>query len=297
MATITVTDELDVAAKYNILVKQSLSGDSAYIRAKETIDDLVKDGSIADSQKAEIISNIIGSISSTITTSSMSTAMQWASAEKEIALKKLELAKQLDVLDQEILTKAAQVDQLSNATRLAKVESKRMYGTPVFDADGNIISLDATGKVINDMALTTVQITKTTGEVALVAQKVSESHAAVHKIVADTYVNYGNYAYAGLTATGITTVTANHGTYKTLSDTQQDIAIEQAKGYVYNAWANALTGSASMLGTALASGLAEFGNDAAGNPETGKQLLTTVLSVANNLKAATTTTDEASPTP
>jgi hypothetical protein len=290
MATISITDELDVASKYNILVKQSLSGDSAYIRAKETIADLVSDGAIADSQKAEIISNIIGSISSTITTSSMSTAMQWASAEKEIALKKLELAKQLDILDQEILTKAAQLDQIGNATRLAKVESRRVYGVSTFDGEGNVLTLDETGKVAKDIELATVQVAKTTAEIALVDQKVSESHAAVHKIVADTYVNYGNYGYTGLSSTGISTVTANHGAYKTLSDTQQDIAVEQAKGYTYNAWANALTGSASMLGTAIAAEYAEFGP---GTP--GETLLNTVLATAQNLKAATTTTDEAVP--
>jgi hypothetical protein len=289
MATITITDELDVAAKYNTLVRQSLDGDSAYIRAKETIADLVSDGAIADSQKAEIISNIIGSISSTITTASMSTAMQWASAEKDVALKKLELAKQLDVLDQEILTKAAQVSQLENATRLAKVESRRVYGVATFTGE-DISAFDNTGKVAKDIELTAAQITKTTAEITLVDQKVQESHAAVHKIVADTYVNYGNYGYTGLSATGITTVTANHGVYKTLSDTQQDIAVEQAKGYVYNAWSNALTGSASMLGTAIASGYAEFGVG-----QTGGDLLLTVLEVADNLKAATTTTDEASP--
>jgi hypothetical protein len=290
MATITITDELDVASKYNILVKQSLSGDSAYIRAKETIADLVADGAIADSQKAEIISNIIGSISSTITTASMSTAMQWASAEKEIALKKLELSKQLDILDKDVLLKDAQVDQAINATRLAKIESRRMHGTAIFDSENNITSLDSTGKISKDMSLVDSQISKTAGEVILVAQKVSESHAAVHKIVADTYVNYGNYGYTGLSSTGISTVTANHGAYKTLSDTQQDIAVEQAKGYTYNAWANALTGSASMLGTAIAAEYAEFGP---GTP--GETLLNTVLATAQNLKAATTTTDEAVP--
>jgi hypothetical protein len=292
MATITITDELDVAAKYNTLVRQSLDGDSAYIRAKETINDLVSDGAIADSQKAEIISNIIGSISSTITTASMSTAMQWASAEKEIALKKLELGKQLDILDKDILLKDAQVTQALNATRLAKIESKRIYGTAVFDTDDNVVSLTDTGKVFNDMVLTTAQIAKTAEEVTLVTQKISESHAAVHKIVADTYVNYGAYSYTGLTAAGISTVTANHNItlHKTLSETQKDIAIEQAKGYVYNAWANALTGSASMLGTAISSGYDEFGVGG-----TGHELLLTVLDVAKGLQAATTTTDDAVP--
>lgn len=291
MAVISITNTLDVADKYETLVRQSLSGTSAYIRAKETIQDLVDSGAIDESQKAEIISNIVGGVINNITSSSMSTAMAWAQAEKEVALKKLELEKQLDILDQEDLLKQAQVKQIENNIRLAKVESKRMFGTPTFDAEGNIISLDNTGKVAKDIELTAANIDKTAEEISLVRQKVTESHAAVHKIVADTYVNYGNYTYAGLSDTGLTSVTANHGAFKTLSKTQQEIAIEQAKGYVYNAWANALTGSASMLGTAIAAEYAEFG---AGQP--GGILLDTILDAARNLKAATTTTDEATPT-
>lgn len=291
MATISLTNTLDVADKYETLVRQSLSGTSAYIRAKETIQDLVDSGAIDEAQKAEIISNIVGGIINNITSSSMSTAMAWANAEKEIALKKLELAKQLDILDQENYVKQAQVKQIENTIRLAKVESKRMFGTATFDSEGNVTSLASDGKVYKDMELVDSNINKTAEEIALVQQKVTESHAAVHKIVADTYVNYGNYTYSGLGSTGITGVAANHGDYKTLSKTQQEIAIEQAKGYVYNAWANALTGSASMLGTAIAAEYAEFGT---GQP--GGILLDTILDAARNLKAATTTTDEATPT-
>ena len=291
MATITVTNDLDVAEKYETLVKQSLDGNSAYIRAKETIQDLVDSGSIDEAQKAEVISSIVGGIINNITSSSMSTALAWAQSEKDIALKKLELEKQLDILDQDKLLKESQVEQVTNTTRLAKVESKRMYGTATFDANGNIISLDSTGKVAKDIELTGEQITKLQEETALVIQKVAESQAAVHKIVADTYVNYGNYVYSGLGETGIATVTKQHGDFKTLSDTQKDIAIEQAKGYTYNAWANALTGSASMLGTAIAAEYAEFGAD-----QPGGILLDTILDTARNLKAATSTTDDASPT-
>jgi hypothetical protein len=283
MATITITNELDVAEKYETLVKQSLAGNSAYIRAKETIQELFQDGTITDTNRAEIVSNIIGSVTSSITTASMSTALQWASAEKDIALKKLELAKQLDILDQENLLKESQVEQVYNSIRLAKAESKRMFGTATFDANNNILSLANEGKVYTDMQLTEEQIVKTTNETGLVQQKVKESYAAVHKIVADTYVNYGNYNYTGLADNGISTVTENHGSYKTLSDTQRDIATEQAKGYTYNAWANALTGSASMLGTAIAAEYAEFGPGT-----TGGDLLTIVKTTAENLKNAAT---------
>jgi hypothetical protein len=283
MATITVTNDLDVAEKYEILVQQSLAGNSAYIRAKETIEDLVTSGAIDEAQKAEIISSVVGGIINNITSSSMSTAMSWANAEKEVALKKLELAKQLDILEEEISVKAAQGEQISNATRLAKVESKRVYGTAVFDTEDNLLSLLDDGKVAKDIELTDKQIAKATTEDLLLNQKITESHAAVHKIVADTYTNYGHYTYGGVSSSGIATVTRGDPTHKTLSDSQQDIAIEQAKGYTYNAWANALTGASSMVGTALASEVLLF-ND--GSVE--KELLTSVKELVGQLQNATT---------
>lgn len=289
MATITVTNDLDVAEKYETLVKQSLDGNSAYIRAKETIQDLVNSGAIDEAQKAEVISNIVGGIINNITSSSMSTAMSWAQAEKEIALKKLELEKQLDILDQENLLKESQIEQVVNTIKLAKVESKRLYGAGLFDGN-TLSSLEAEGKIYTDMQLVEQQRFKAVEETALVTQKVAESQAAVHKIVADTYVNYGNYQYTGLSGTGITAVTKQHGDFKTLSDTQKEIAIEQAKGYTYNAWANALTGSASMLGTAIAAEYAEFGT---GQP--GGILLDTILDAARNLKEASTAVNDAIP--
>lgn len=289
MAVITITNELDVLEKYEHLVKQSLSGESAYIRAKETIQELFTDGTITSAEKATVISNVVSSIAGSIATSSMTTALAWAQAEKEIALKKLSLAIELDILAQDSLLKAAQVEQINTATRLAKVESKRLYGTGTF-VGNDLTALVDEGKVYTEIQLTDAQKLKVDAETTLTEQKLNESYAAVHKIVADTYVNYGAYTYTGVGPTGISTVTANHGTFKTLSDTQQEIAIEQAKGYTYNAWANALTGSASMLGTAIAAEYAEFG---AGT--TGGDLLNIVLDTAANLKAASTTSTEAIP--
>ena len=291
MTTISVTSDFDVINKYEQLTAQALSGGSAYIRAKETIDELVSSGSIDTAQKAEVISSVISTISAGITTSGMQAAIQWASAEKDFSLRKLQLEKELDAIDQDVLLKTEQVANVSNSTRLAKVESRRMYGIPVFDGNGDITTLDNSGKVYTDMQLTGAQQTKVVAEELLTDQKITESQAAVHKIVADTYVNYGNYTYTAPTALGVTTITKNHGAFKTLSDTQQEIAIEQAKGYTYNAWANALTGSASMLGTAIAAEYAEFGPT-----QPGGILLDTILDTARNLKAATSTTAEATPT-
>lgn len=291
--TNSVEIPLDVISKYVELVQKSLDGDSVYIRAKETLQDLFDNNDINSVDKANVIGSTISNMVNAVTSTSMTTALEWAKYEKELALKKLEMDQQLEILAQEALAKEAQVEQIGIQNRLALVESRRMYGVGTFDANtGALLSLTDEGKVWTDMQLVEQNTLNSVEENNLIKSKIKESKAAIHKIVADTFVNYGNYEYTfSIEGEGITSVTANHGTYKTLSDTQKDIAIEQGKGYTYNAWANALTGSASMIGTAMASGEFTF---EVGTPA-GDALLT-LVKCATNLSQANTTEDEAIPT-
>lgn len=288
--TSQVSSTLDVVNKYTELVKASLGGDSVYIRAKETIEELLQDGDIDGAKKADIISNVIAGAVNGITGSAMSSALQWSNQEKELALKKLEMDEQLKILKKESELKDTQIEKLKTETRLALVESRRMFGAGVFDANGNLASLAEDGKVWNDMLLTTQQTLNSAAEKDLLESKLKESAVAIHKVVADTYTNFGAYSFvldAG--GNGISSVTRKDSS-TSLSDTQQDIAIEQGKGYTYNAWANALTGSASMLGTAIASGVFEF---RAGSNEI--RLFDAVVTCAENLSAASGTSTEATP--
>lgn len=280
-ATTSILNTVDLLSKYNALVSESLGGNSVYVRAKETVQALVADGSIDDAQKAEVISSIVGSAVGSITSSSMSAALEWSKYEKEIEFKKLEMDQQLLILEKEVSLKEAQIDQTKEQTKLAKVESRRMYGVGTFDVTtGALLALSTEGKVWNDMELVDQQTANAAVEETLITSKVNESKVAIHKIVADTYVNYGNYSFTyDLSGNGLSNVSREDVGYTSLSDTQQVIAKEQGKGYTYNAWANALTGASSLLGTALASESLTFGAD---SPE--QKLLYTVLNTAINLK-------------
>lgn len=286
--TASVSSTIDVPNKFNTLITQALDGTSAYIRAKETIEDLVSSGALDDASKAEVISGLLANITSSLTGTSMNAALEWAKYEKEVELRKLKDDIELGILDKEDLFKQAQIDKLRLDSRLAKVESKRMYGTSTFVGE-DLVSLVDEGKVWEDMQLVGEQTDKVIEETKLVQQKTNESYAAIHKIVADTYTNFGNFTYTGLGATGLPTITRNDAGHTSLSDTQQDIAIEQAKGYSYNAWANALTGSSSILGTAMASG------DLDVNSGVGKYLMDAAIGAARNLQEASTLADEADP--
>ena len=146
------------------------------------------------------------------------------------------------------------------------------------------------------MQLVAQQTTNAVEEEKLIKSKVNESQVAIHKVVADTYTNFGNFTYSlNPNGDGVDLVTREDvtlvGDHVSLSDTQQDIAIEQGKGYTYNAWGNALTGSASVLGTALASGDFDFGPDSG-----GIKLFEAVVNCAENLRQASSSTDTAIPT-
>mgnify|MGYP003671087786 CR=1 FL=1 len=290
--TSTVTIPLDVMSKYNALVKESLGSDSAYIRAKETVEELVAKGSIDDATKAATLSNILSSALNSVTSASMSTALEWAKYEKELALKKLEIDRQLLILDKEAELKDAQILQIEVQRKSTQVESRRMFGIGTFDvSSGALLNLTEEGKVWNDMLLTTQQITNAGIEETLLESKIKESTVAIHKVVADTYTNFGTFGFTFGIDGAITTIARLDPANVTLSDTQQQIAVEQGKGYTYNAWANALTGSASILGTALASGDFDFSPGSSGDT-----LMQTVIGCASNLRIANSTTAEAIPT-
>ena len=179
----------------------------------------------------------------------MNTGLQWAEAEKRLALQKTEMERQLDILDQNKLLIANQVVTSLADRQLKQAQLRREYGTPTLDSSGNVAGLGDDGKeytsiqnIVADTANKALQ-----GQV-LTAQKES-TYAQTHKIVADTYVNHGVFSWTALGSTGVTGVMKTNTGYVTLSDLQKQVSKEQARGYVYNAWSNAASAGASMLGT------------------------------------------------
>lgn len=277
MATIQVTNELDVLKKYNDLVQQSLGGDSVYIRTRETLEDFFAKGNLKDTEKAEILATVLNNLNSSLVNVSMSTALQWAVNEKDTELKKLELALQLDILAQEKLLKEAQVGKMGYESVAVQAQTRRTYGVPTV-IDGAVASLTDDGKVYYDIEISKQQNINLGKEAIILDSRLNESYAAIHKVVADTYTNYGNFSYS-LNSTGLNTISDNTSLSHTPQIVLQSvIAKQQANGYAYNVWANALTGTASMLGTALA---AEITDEIAIN-----NLVTEVAGITTQMKNA-----------
>ena len=249
MATILIETDLDVISKQRQLVDEALGPDSVYIRMKETLLDLVERGDIKGQEKAQLISQTITQMSASITANVMNTGLAWAEAEKKLALQKAELEKQLDILEQQAELTENQVADTLASRQLKQAQLLRLYGTPSKDSDGNVVLLANEGKeyltmenIEADTANKAIQ-----GEV-LTATK-EQNWAQTHKLIADTYINHGVFTWTNLNDKGLSGVSKTNVGYVTLSDLQKQVSKEQARGYVYNAWANAASAGASMLGT------------------------------------------------
>lgn len=249
MATILIETDLDVISKQRQLVDEALGPDSIYIRMKETLLDLVEKGDIKGQEKAQLISQTITQMSASITANVMNTGLAWAEAEKRLALQKEELEKQLDILEQQGKLTENQVADTLASRQLKQAQLLRLYGTPSKDSDGNVVMLANEGKeyltmenIEADTANKAIQ-----GEV-LTATK-EQNWAQTHKLIADTYINHGVFTWTNLNDKGLSGVSKTNVGYVTLSDLQKQVSKEQARGYVYNAWANAASAGASMLGT------------------------------------------------
>lgn len=277
MATITISTELDVICKYKELLQSSLDVDSIYIKTKETLLDMFDKGYIKDTDISVVLSEVLAQANASVVNSSMSNAVQWAIAEKELALKKLELAKQLDILDFERDLKEAQAVKTRNEDIINQAASLRQNGMPTV-VDGKVISLTDSGVAYEGILLTKEQVLSEGKARELSDAKIKETNAGIHKLVADTFVNYGSYSGYVVTPNGITGIqdTTPSG-YKTLSYYQGKIAAEQAKGYAYNAWANAASGLGSTIGVALTSETDIFTGDGTG-------ILTSWKTTVDNLK-------------
>ena len=251
MATIVTTSELKVLDKYNELVQQSLGADGVYIRTKETLEALLQAGELKDADRATVIVQVLTGLNSSLVSTSMQTALQWTAQEKELEFKKLELQLQLDILTTENKLKEAQIDNTKSQDLATQAGDLRQNGVSTV-IDGKVVALNNSGVHYENILATRENVKGTTKNTELATAKIQETYAGVHKLVADTYNNFGAYSGYTVTGTGIVGITdVTPASYETLADKQREIAGEQAKGYSYNAWANAASSSASMLGVLL----------------------------------------------
>ena len=255
MINIITNSVIDVVEKQRLLVEEALAPDGAYIRAKETLNDLLDRGGITEELRAKVIGETISQIAIGITANAMSTGLQWAAKETDNSFKKEEMSRTLALLDSQVEEAKEKAVASIAAKQLLQAQLIRDYGQPILDNDGNVVSLPDSGRIyetIENLKQDTANKVKLNDQV--VAQT-DEVYARTHRLVADTYINHGVFQWTSLNNNGMAGVQKLVTNYTTLSDLQKVVSAEQAKGYAYNAWSNAATSSGGMIGTLVAAEL------------------------------------------
>lgn len=252
MVNIITNSDIDVVEKQRLLVEEALAPDGAYIRAKETLNDLLDRGGITEELRAKVIGETISQIAIGITANAMSTGLQWAAKETDNSFKKEEMSRTLALLDSQVEEAKEKAVASIAAKQLLQAQLIRDYGQPILDNDGNVVSLPDSGRIYETIEnLKQDTANKASLNTQIVAQT-DEVYARTHRLVADTYINHGVFQWTSLDNNGMSGVQKLVTNYTTLSDLQKVVSAEQAKGYAYNAWSNAATSSGGMIGTLVA---------------------------------------------
>lgn len=249
---ISLDTSMDVISKYKLLIEASANGESLYVRAREVIRALKEDNLITNGEEGTAIAQVVAQLSGSASGQAMSTALAWENAEKDLVLKKEELEKRIDLLKLEA-TKAEYDADLAKVTKnAAEAKMIREYGSNIIYVNGSVATLPDEGRAyeeIKSMKQATLNAEATNDGIKA---QTEQAYASIHKLVADTYVNHGMYAGYTITGNGITGTQKLSTGYVTLSEMNRVVAGEQAKGYVLNAYSNAASSSAGMIGTLVA---------------------------------------------
>ena len=250
MATVAIDKSLDVTTKYQDLVTKLVQDDqSVYIHTIEKLEALITAGDLASADKAKVISEVLGQLNTSIVNASLQTALQWSKAEKDAEFQKTELEEKLELLRKQVETEEANKKKVDAERIATSSQARRMYGAATVDTvTGAVTSLSNDGKVYHEIELMQQQVRNAQAEENVLKGKVRESQAAVYKIVADTRANFGN-ATISLSDTAATISLT--GGEDSLSYWQKHIAQQQARGYAYNAWANAVNASSTAVSMLL----------------------------------------------
>ena len=249
---ISMETTLDVTGKYSKLITAMTGEDSLYIKAKETLEELFKNNTMTAVDKSNIISSTISNITIQSTVAALNTALQWSSAEKELFLNKTKLSYELEQIQQTSDNLAQEKLNKEQANLQLQAEMIRMYGIPTL-VNGKVTALDNTGKLYNDTKLVIQQTANELTKNGQLDAQTKELYARTHQLVADAYINHGVFTGYTISESGLTNITKTNTGFKTLSEMNVEVGKQQANGYVYNAWANAASSSASMLATLISS--------------------------------------------
>lgn len=245
---IITTGDIDsnVVDIYKKLMAASVGVDSVYIRAKETMSEVFKDGTIKANERAEIMANMLGQLTSSITNQAMTTAFAIAKDNKESPYA---LAK----VSEDTRLTGNQADKITKESTLVDKQVDKL----ATDIDATVIN---GWKVQSDMIATNGITPNTSTASAILAdqsvassstkyQEVKLGEAKVYETWSGAIRSMGNVNY---------TVSSGLPTAVTYDDNglvtaQTKVARRQYDAFDDNMRQHAVNSSAAMLGVMIGS--------------------------------------------
>ena len=249
--SLSIESSLDVVGKYRELIEELAGGDSLYVRAREVVKALKEDNLLTNGDEGTIIAQVVASLSGSASSQALNTALQWETAIKDIAFKKEEMEYRIDQMKLEAQKLEFDRDNSEAQKYYTQARTLREMGTPTI-VNGDVTMLTDSGKVYYEIEALKKDTQAKAAQIQSFEAQTKQTHAQVHKLVADTYVNHGMFTGYTIESNGITGASKIPTPGTTLSEMNLRVAAEQAKGYTLNAYGTAASSSAGMIGTLIA---------------------------------------------
>ena len=244
-----IVADLDVITQYNNLMKASVAKDSIYIRAKESLQSFFASSNMTDPDKAAILSNMLTSMTTSITNQAMSTALAIAKENREgkYAISKviadiLVTKEQADKLAADNLVATANASKISQDTTNAIIQGWKLQSDMVRENGITAFpSLTSTALPISNV-----------GNKGIKWEQEQQTKMSVYATMAKSYRESGLVSWTVDSATNkinsiIDLLPATPG----LTHAQTKVAIRQELGFDDNKRQHAANSSANMIGLLL----------------------------------------------
>jgi hypothetical protein len=244
-----IVADLDVTTQYNNLMKASVAKDSIYIRAKESLQSFFASSNMSDPDKAAILSNMLTSMTTSITNQAMSTALAIAKENREgkYAISKviadiLVTKEQADKLAADNLVATANASKISQDTTNAIIQGWKLQSDMV--RENGITAFPS----LTSAALPVTNV----GDRGLKWEQEQQTKMSVYATMAKSYRESGLVSWTVDSATNkinsiIDLLPATPG----LTHAQTKVAIRQELGFDDNKRQHAANSSANMIGLLL----------------------------------------------
>lgn len=243
-STVTYSSELvgdlDVLDIYKELMEASTGQASTYIRAKETLQDLLDGGQLVGADRASVVAQTISTIATGITAHAMDAAIKIATENRDA---KYALTKIRE--DTKLVTAQAAKVEADIATAEATEEVTVMQGwklqAELFrDYGVNAYSLVTSTPIVPQVAYS---------DYGTKVETLKKAKVDTYATYANSYRTNGDVSYVPDATTG--QFTSVSGTAEGLTWAQTNVAVRQEQGFDDNQRQHVANSSASMIGLLL----------------------------------------------